>query len=65
MDYLKSKELREKWGNKECDHPQFEKETHKNPEGFDIWHDDYVCTQCGQDFTSAEYKEIMKRRSNR
>ena len=63
MDYLAAKKIREEWGNKPCEHPSFEKETHKDPEGLDIWDGtDYDCTQCGANFTQEEVKRIEKER---
>lgn len=61
MDYLKAKELREKWENKPCNHLKFEKETHRDTEGIDVWDGDYVCVQCGEDFTPKEVKNIREK----
>lgn len=51
MDYFKAEELRKLWGNKPCSHPKFEKETHLGWGYVEEKTGDYVCTQCGQDFT--------------
>jgi len=65
MDYLAAKKLREEWGNKPCEHPSFEKETHKDPEGFDVSDvTDYDCTQCGANFTRDEVERIKKEREH-
>lgn len=43
MQIKKAEELREKWGNKPCDHPSLEKE-----HALGSATGDYVCTQCGR-----------------
>ena len=53
MEYNKALELKEKWGNKTCDHPHFEKVYYTG--AFLIT---YACTQCGADFTIAQKLEI-------
>ena len=65
MDYLKAEELRKQWGNKPCSHPKFEKETHLGWGYVQEKTGDYVCTQCGQDFTKEEYDgNIAERNKN-
>lgn len=65
MDYLEAEELRKKWGDEPCEHPNFEKETHKDPEGLDVWDGtDYDCTQCGANFTRGEVERIKKEREH-
>lgn len=53
MEYLKAEELKKQWGNKPCNHPDFEKVFYAG--AFLI---NYACTQCGTDFTIAEKLEI-------
>lgn len=48
MDYLKAEKLRKEWGDKPCSHPNFEVETHLDPEYVAVKTGDYVCTCCGQ-----------------
>jgi hypothetical protein len=43
MQLSEAMKLREKWGDKPCDHPHLEKEYHL---GSDTG--DYACTQCGK-----------------
>jgi len=35
--------LRDRWGNKPCDHPGFVREYDKGMQG------DFICTQCGRE----------------
>ena len=63
MDYFKAEELRKLWGNKPCSHPKFEKETHLGWAYVEEKTGDYVCTQCGQDFTKNEYDKIIAERN--
>lgn len=65
MDIKKADELRTTWGDKKCCHPHFEKETQGQvlPGGYvEIKTGDYICTQCGRDFTKAEKEEIEANR---
>lgn len=62
MDYLKAEELRKSWGDKPCSHPNFEVETHLDPEHMPVKTGDYVCTVCGQDFTKEEVNKILSER---
>ena len=47
-------------GNKPCSHPKFEKETHLGWGYVEEKTGDYVCTQCGQDFTKNEYNTSVR-----
>ncbi len=49
--------LRKKWGDKPCGHPGFSKEYHLGSHT-----GDYVCTQCGEAFSSQEKEQIEARR---
>lgn len=42
MQFDEIKDIREKWGDKPCDHPNIEKEYMLGAQT-----GDYVCTQCG------------------
>ena len=44
-------------GEKECNHPDFEKERYLSAQT-----GDYVCTQCGESFLKKEYIEIIENR---
>jgi hypothetical protein len=53
MEYNKAQQIKEEWGNKPCDHPKFEKEYFKG--AFLL---NYVCTQCGMEFTVSQKLEM-------
>jgi hypothetical protein len=53
MEYIVAQKLKESWGNKPCDHPHFEKEYYAG--AFLI---NWVCTQCGKEFTIASKLEL-------
>jgi hypothetical protein len=53
MEYAVAQKIKETWGRKPCDHPAFEKEYYVG--AFLI---NWVCTQCGQEFTIAQKLEI-------
>ena len=60
-----AEKLRQEWGNKPCDHPHFEREYYHgdyitNHE--DKKTNDWICTQCGRDFTDEEKKAIEEER---
>lgn len=66
MDIKVAKSLREKWGDKPCEHLSFEKETQGQVllGGYvEQKTGDYVCTQCGECFTEKEKKEIESKRN--
>lgn len=52
--------LRAVWGNKPCDHPSFDREYYLGAHT-----GDYVCEQCGRDFSPAEAHEIELDRHKR
>jgi len=62
MEYEKSRQLKEEWGKKHCDHPHFEKVYYTG-----AFLMNYVCTQCGADFTISEKLEFdeLRRRNRR
>ena len=55
MEYDRVKQIRKKWLNKECNHPNVVKEYH-----FGLQTGDYVCIQCGKEFTKQESAELNK-----
>ena len=59
MDYEKAMKLKEKWGNKPCPHPSFQKEYYLTSQT-----GDYVCVQCGETFTVEQKEEIEQSRNN-
>lgn len=52
MEHLIAKKFREDWGSKPCDHPKIEKEYFADTHTLD-----YVCSQCGKEFTVLEMLE--------
>lgn len=52
MQYDEAKKLRKKWHGKPCTHEQVEKEYHLGSHT-----GDYVCTTCGQEFSSRQEAE--------
>jgi len=52
---IKAIELRKKWGDKKCNHPNLEKE-------YDLGSatGDYVCTQCGSSGPGRDWPEKEK-----
>jgi hypothetical protein len=60
MEMKKALKLREEWGDRQCDHPDIEKE---DPI-FGQWSGDWVCTQCGysgprRDFPQSTQDKAM------
>jgi hypothetical protein len=53
MEYNAVQNVKETWGNKPCNHPTLEKEFYVG--AFLI---NWVCTQCGKEFTIAEKLEM-------
>ncbi len=61
MEYFSAQKLREEWGNKPCNHPKIEKEYYADTHTLD-----YVCRQCGKEFTLLEMIETKdNQRKNR
>lgn len=58
MQLNEAQELRQRWGDKPCDHPNFDREYVMGSST-----GDYVCTQCGQSFTREERDEIERGRA--
>ena len=57
MEYYVAQKLKDTWGQKPCDHPCIEKEFYSG--AFLI---NYVCTQCGKEFTIAQKLEMDETR---
>jgi hypothetical protein len=57
MEYLVAQKIKDSWGNKPCDHPKLEKEYYVG--AFLI---NYVCIQCGKEFTIAKKMEMDETR---
>lgn len=53
MEYYAALNLKEKWGDKPCEHPQLEKVYYTG--AFLI---NYVCTTCGAEFTISQKLEL-------
>ena len=58
MQSRKAAELRQAWGNKRCNHPDFDKEYYLGAQT-----GDYVCVQCGECFTRHEKEAIESKRN--
>lgn len=68
MTIDEAKKLRKEWGSKPCDHPHFEKECY--PATAETGYvptktGDWICTQCGEDFTKEEKEAIEEARKNK
>jgi hypothetical protein len=57
MEYYAAQKVKDSWGKKPCDHPHLEKEYYVG--AFLI---NYVCTQCGKEFTIAQKFELDEAR---
>ena len=57
MEYIVAQKLKDSWGKKPCDHPGFEKEFYVG-----AYLINYVCTQCGKEFTIAQKHELEEER---
>jgi len=57
MEYVTAQKVKDSWGKKPCDHPTLEKEYYVG--AFLI---NYVCTQCGKEFTIAQKFEMDEAR---
>jgi len=60
MEYNQALKLKEKWGNKPCDHPGFEKLYYTG--AFLVT---YVCSTCGAEFTIPQKLEIEEQRKKK
>jgi len=57
MEYYSAQKMKDSWGKKQCDHPRLEKEYYSG--AFLI---NYVCIQCGKEFTIAQKLELDETR---
>jgi transposase-like protein len=57
MEYYAAQKQKNSWGKKPCDHPRLEKEYYSG--AFLV---NYVCSQCGKEFTIAQKLELDKAR---
>jgi hypothetical protein len=62
MEFNDAQKLKDSWGNKPCNHPHLEKEYYSGD-----YLTNYVCTQCGKEFTIAQKLEMdeMRRKAAR
>jgi hypothetical protein len=63
MEYNSAQKLKDVWNKKPCDHPHLEKEYYVG-----AYLINYVCIQCGKEFTIAqklELDEVKKNYENR
>jgi hypothetical protein len=57
MEYVVAQKVKEQWGDKPCDHPVLEKEYYTG-----AFLTNYVCTQCGREFTIPQKMEMYQER---
>lgn len=60
MEYNDAQKVKESWGKKPCSHPHVEKEYYVG-----AFLTNYVCTQCGEEFTISEKLEMDEERNAR
>jgi hypothetical protein len=53
MEYYVAQKLKESWGDKHCNHSHLEKEYYTG-----AFLTNYVCTQCGKEFTISQKFEM-------
>ena len=59
MQMRKVQTLRDEWGDKPCDHPDYDRENYL---GADTG--DKVCTQCGRVLIDEEIERIRRKKQN-
>ena len=57
MEYSDAQKVKESWGKKPCIHPHIEREYYSG-----AFLTNYVCVQCGQEFSIAQKFEIDEER---
>jgi len=57
MEYYLAQKVKEEWGKKPCDHPHIEREHYAG-----AFLTNYVCVQCGKEFTISRKLEIDEER---
>lgn len=60
MQAKKAQRLREAWGDRPCDHPEYDREI-----VFGCDSGDKVCTQCGETLSDEEIEKIRRKRQGR
>jgi len=63
MEYYVALKLKDSWGDRSCDHPHLEKEYYTG-----AYLTNYVCIQCGKEFTIAqklEMNEVRKKNASK
>ena len=63
MEYYVAQKLKESWSDKPCNHPHLEKEYYTG-----AYLTNYVCIQCGKEFTIAqklEMNEVRKKNASK
>jgi hypothetical protein len=58
MEYVVAQKLKDSWDKKPCEHTHFEKEYYAG--AFLI---NWVCTQCGHEFTISQKLELEEERN--
>jgi len=53
MEYYLAQKVKEAWGKKPCTHPHIEREYYSG-----AFLTNYICVQCGQEFTIAQKLEM-------
>ena len=57
MEYYIAQKVKKAWGDKPCDHPHIEREYYSG-----AFLTNYICVQCGKEFTIAQKLEIDEER---
>jgi len=57
MEYYLAQKVKEAWGNEPCNHPHIEREYYTG-----AFLTNYICVQCGQEFTIAQKLEMDEER---
>jgi hypothetical protein len=60
MEYYVAQKVKESWGEKPCTHPRLEKEYYTG-----AFLTNYVCTQCGKEFTIPQKLELDQERKKK
>jgi hypothetical protein len=60
MEYYVAQKVKNDWGDKSCIHPRVEKEYYTG-----AFLTNYVCVQCGKEFTIAQKLEMDEKRKGK
>jgi hypothetical protein len=60
MEYYTAQKIKESWGKKPCDHLHLEKEYYAG-----AYLVNWVCIQCGKEFTIAEKDDLEKEKGTK